>query len=273
MADLGAEFTARDATDASQADVGAPGLATDGASRALPALLKLVPEEVSRRKLARQLELWDQNSELNARRGWWMLRRDPLVVEVAFLARVAFGERLLPVVTVCTRLDYTNFDLWPPSVTFIDPITRQTVPPPVRAMDRVTGSDEVRDALVDGHPTTGLPFLCLPGVREYHSHPQHTGDDWLLHRRLGEGDLAVICERIWRRMARNVLGLRVGIQSLPGLPVQVEVALAQGDPDAIRASLAPSPSSSAVLAEIDGEAPPGSVGAPILGEQQEQESS
>jgi len=27
-----------------------------------------------------------------------------------------------------------------------------------------------------------IPFLCLPGIREYHENPAHTGDSWLLHR-------------------------------------------------------------------------------------------
>src|SRR5258706_394570 len=82
-------------------------------------------------------------------------------------------------------LDYTNYALWPPSLTFIDPRTREPASPAVRAP--ATTPAGVRDALVDGHPDTGRPFLCLPGIREYHNHPQHTGDDWLLHRAVGAG--------------------------------------------------------------------------------------
>lgn len=32
-----------------------------------------------------------------------------------------------------------------------------------------------------------IPFLCLPGVREYHEHPGHSGDPWELHRLTGAG--------------------------------------------------------------------------------------
>jgi hypothetical protein len=35
---------------------------------------------------------------------------------------------------------------------------------------------------LDDHPFTHKPFLCLRGIREYHEHPQHSGDEWLLYR-------------------------------------------------------------------------------------------
>ena len=41
-----------------------------------------------------------------------------------------------------------------------------------------------------------IPFLCMRGVREYHRHPAHTGDAWLLHRGRGEGALSAILSAI-----------------------------------------------------------------------------
>lgn len=29
-----------------------------------------------------------------------------------------------------------------------------------------------------GRPTTGEPFLCLPGIHEYHIHSSHLNDPW-----------------------------------------------------------------------------------------------
>ena len=198
---------------------------------------ELVPLAVSRAKLAAEIADWEANAAIYTRRGWLLLDRGPLHVEVAFLAAVPLvGVYTIPVVTACVRLDYNNYDLWPPSLTFIDPRTREPASPAVRAP--ATGPAGVRDALVDGHPNTGRPFLCLPGIREYHNHPQHTGDDWLLHRATGAGRLAVICERIWQRMARNVVGLRVTVQALPPtIGTQVEMALAQGDLAAVQPPL------------------------------------
>lgn len=40
------------------------------------------------------------------------------------------------------------------------------------------------------------PFLCMRGVREYHRHPGHTGDAWLLYRGRGEGTLAALLSAI-----------------------------------------------------------------------------
>jgi len=188
-----------------------------------------VPPEVSRAKFAAELADWEVNAEIYRRRGWMLVDRDPLHVDVAFLASVPLvGMFAVPVVTACVRLDYTNYDLWPPSLTFIDSRTGQPANPVVRAP--ATGPTGVRDALVDGHPDTGRPFLCLPGIREYHNHPQHSGDDWLLHRARGDGRLVVICERIWQRMVRNVVGLLLTVQALPPeIGTQVTMAIAQGD--------------------------------------------
>lgn len=203
---------------------------------------RLVPIAISQGKFDQQIERWNANADAYARRGWLLLSVGDLSVEVGFLRNVAMGPRTIPVVTACVRIDYWNFDLWAPSVTFLDPIAREPTPPPVRAPDR-TDAGEVRDALIDQHPTTLRPFLCLPGIREYHTHPQHSGDDWLLHRHLHAGDLVVICERIWRRMSRNVLGMSVAIQSLApgssaGIVNQLDMNLLQGDADLTQRQMA-----------------------------------
>lgn len=33
------------------------------------------------------------------------------------------------------------------------------------------------------HPTTGLPFVCMRGVLEYHTHSSHLNDAWADHRK------------------------------------------------------------------------------------------
>lgn len=186
----------------------------------------LVPREVSRVKLDGELADWHSNAELYRRRGWLLLGVADLDVNVAFVAQVAVGEMTLPVITTAIRLNFDNYDLWPPSLTFIDPMTGQPALPVVSAPERDQGG-EPRNVLL-GHPISKQPFLCLPGLREYHSHPQHSGDDWLLHRTSGQGRLAVICDRVWRRMARNVLGLQVNLLTLP-MGMQLQMALVQGD--------------------------------------------
>jgi hypothetical protein len=52
--------------------------------------------------------------------------------------------------------------------------------------------------MIQAHGPDEVPFLCLPGVRQYHDNPAHTGDSWLLHRRSGEGSLHFLVEQIWK---------------------------------------------------------------------------
>lgn len=191
-----------------------------------------VDPEVTRQKVKRELDRWKTNSN-HQERGWLLLNYDEKVpsIELGFLAKVAInaGIGFLPVVVCAVRLTYENYDLWPPSLTFIDIFSRQPSQPHVRAI--MPTPEGPRDILINAHPATNQPFLCLPGIREYHSHPQHSGDDWLLHREMGDGNLSTICERIWRFMTKNVLGLAVGIQALPVWPLQAQLSiqLAQGE--------------------------------------------
>ncbi len=207
----------------------------------------LVDVEVTRRKVQRELELWKANSG-HQERGWLLLTYDDMVplIDVAFLAKIATsaGAGLLPIVVCAIRLTYENYDLWPPSLTFIDVFSRQPTKPHVRAF--LATPEGPRDVLIDGHPTTNHPFLCLPGIREYHSHPQHTGDDWLLHREAHEGSISTICDRIWRLMARNVVGLGISMQALPVWPLKAKLAiqLAQGDVIEVAAAVDGAPSQS-----------------------------
>lgn len=189
----------------------------------------LVPPEISRAKLAAELENWAANDQVYRRRGWILLDSnvDELRVDVGFISLAAVGDQQVPLFSAAVRLTYENYDLWPPSLTFIEPRSGNPAPPAVQAIERVDGG-EPRNALLL-HPGSGRPFLCLPGLREYHSHPQHSGDDWLLHRAEGAGRLAVICDRIWRRMVLNVVGVQVQLLSVPGMGTQLNILIAQGD--------------------------------------------
>jgi hypothetical protein len=190
--------------------------------------VSLVDPEVTRRKFRRELELWDENASSYSRRGWILLHRESVQVEVGFLARLPVGPQVVTTMPVCIQVDFSNFDLWAPSVEFIDPFTRAYAPPIVQALVEAPGGPQ--NLLVGGHPETGRPFLCVPGVRQYHTHPQHSGDSWLLHRTSREGSLAMICERVWQTMARTLLGLQIQLQTLPGqMQFQLQLVSAPGE--------------------------------------------
>ncbi|MHB2032744.1 MAG: putative metal-binding protein [Gemmatimonadaceae bacterium] len=193
----------------------------------------LVDPTVSRRKLQRDYERWKAHSQ-HAERGWVLLDydEDALTVELAFLTRASISSGSVPlaVVACAVRLSYDNYDIWPPSLTFIDAIGHVPIAMPhVQAMQpSPTGPKNV---LIATHPETRLPFLCVPGIREYHTHPQHSGDSWLLYRSRGEGSLLTVCDRIWHYMVRNVFGFRIEIQALPQWPLRAQfvMSLVQGE--------------------------------------------
>ena len=67
-------------------------------------------------------------------------------------------------------------------------------------------------AMLQANKPDDFPFLCLPGVREYHDNPAHTGDSWLLHRGSGEGSLVFILEKIWIYGADPLAAYNIQIQ-------------------------------------------------------------
>jgi hypothetical protein len=96
---------------------------------------------------------------------------------------VAFEVPSLAVRAFKARFDLTDYDERAPSLEFLDPWTDRLLP--YATMFRAVEFEEQRKAhvvLLDDHPITHKPFLCLRGIREYHEHPQHSGDDWMLYR-------------------------------------------------------------------------------------------
>lgn len=78
--------------------------------------------------------------------------------------------------------------------------------------------------MIQANGLTDPPFVCLPGVREYHDNPAHSGDPWLLHRNSGEGSLAFILDKIWQHGVRplqqytwtmQATGLAAVVQAIP----------------------------------------------------------
>jgi hypothetical protein len=153
------------------------------------------------------VEQFQAHADAYRRRGYWIVRQDDLDVYIAFAARVRLTlmSPPAPAITAYVRLRHNNLDLWAPSLTFLDFFTEQPILPVVEARQYVHG--QPRNLVVAPHRLTGLPFLCLRGLREYHSHPQHDGDAWSLYRL--ETNLTTICDAIWQLMVRNVVGVKM----------------------------------------------------------------
>jgi hypothetical protein len=167
----------------------------------------LVDPALSRAKLARQIADFEAQADVYRSRGYWIVKRIDLDVYLAFAARVRLNlaAPAAPAITAYIRLRYNNFDLWAPSLVFLDFFSDQPTIPVVEARQYLDG--QPRNLVVSPHPLTGLPFFCHRGIREYHTHPQHSGDAWALYRT--DTNLTTIADGIWQLMVRNVVGLKI----------------------------------------------------------------
>ena len=168
---------------------------------------------VSRAKFEREIEQFRELAGDYAQRGWLLVEADfPCV----FVVMAAPQLKPPPIVTG-VLLDYTDYDLRPPSVRLADAFSREpfkaselptnllrqvevevdampiglALPPGVAAQRMVQ-----QQPLMQAYGPESVPFLCIAGVREYHEHPAHSGDRWELHRRDGAGRLVRILEVI-----------------------------------------------------------------------------
>lgn len=174
---------------------------------------QVVDPTVSRVKFEREVAQLRAAADFQRARGVLLLEASFPQVLLAFAP-----PSLVPrAIAFAVLLDFTNYDLEPPSLTFVDPLTKQ----PLRAeqlhtlLPRQVGPAQPAQMvrapngqlvplqfqqepqnLIQFHPPNNHPFLCLPGVREYHAHPAHTGDAWLLHRGQGEGTLGFLIDQL-----------------------------------------------------------------------------
>ncbi len=181
---------------------------------------------VSRRKFERELAEYRSLGEKYRSRGWFLVHFEFPSVLVALCA----ANLKPPAVIMGASFDYTNYDASPPSVRIVNPfngepykfkdlpnplnraLPAREIPlpgmPPEQKM--VLGSIQ---QLMQAYGPDEIPFLCLAGVREYHSHPAHSGDLWELHRASGAGRLVRLLEVIHRYGIEPITGF--GVQLVP----------------------------------------------------------
>jgi len=120
------------------------------------------------------------NAELCAARGWMLHTVEYPVVDVAFCAPGRTTLRLL------VRAEDWNGQ--PPSIELQaadgTPLTKAPVAPGAQFHQ-------------GPHPSTGKPFVCMRGSREYHTHSSHLTDLWSNYRELPEYTLSSIITQVW----------------------------------------------------------------------------
>lgn len=196
----------------------------------MSAIVQSVDPAVSRRKLDRELAEFRAIAAEYGRRGWFLADAEfPTVLVV-----MAAPQLKPPAIITGVLFDYTDYDLRPPSVRFVDPFTREPYTAaelPTRLVRQIEGAAPPglqlqfspgapvarfvqQQPLIQDYSNVGSdepPFLCLAGVREYHEHPAHSGDRWELHRAAGAGRIVRLLEVIDTYGLRPVNGYAVNL--------------------------------------------------------------
>jgi len=191
-----------------------------GATKELVTQVQFVDPSVSREKFEKELLAYRAIEREQQKLGWWMLEATFPTVFVVFVA-----PQLKPPAVVCgVLLDFTNYDFEPPSVRLVDPFTRipykaKELPTVLlrkqqSAISAFPGAPQIVNAspLMQAHDPEEVPFLCVPGVREYHEHPAHTGDSWFAHRGLGVGTLFQLLSLIYQYGVKPLSGFTLALQ-------------------------------------------------------------
>ena len=182
-----------------------------------------VDPSVSRTKFEREIADYLAFEADYRTRGWFLVKAEwPVVVVV-----LASAKTKPPSIVSAVQFDYTNYDAEPPSVRFIDPFSGRFLPLkelPIRLHRGVPGQEMpvpvpggpkvqvmMSQDLMQANTPDDIPFLCIPGVKEYHDHPGHSGDPWEIHRSTSEGRLVRLLEVISKYGLEPVKGFNVNL--------------------------------------------------------------
>lgn len=161
------------------------------------AALQVVDPTVSNEKFEQETRQFIDALAIHRKRGIIVLDCSFPDIKLAFCAPQIKPSPLV----FAVNINFTNYDLQPLSVKFINAYTFELITQAElghafgRKIGIVNGKPDVQP-LALGLPD-GTAFICLPGIREYHSHPDHSNDPWLTHRgKGGEGNLGFIIEKL-----------------------------------------------------------------------------
>ena len=178
----------------------------------------LVDPAVSNEKFEKEISSYRANQESWWRRGVWMI--DAEFPKATFVFGASNSGPPCSLLAFGAVIEFSNYDLWPPSVRLVNPFTREPyraneLPIAAHLQQRGPNGAQLPERLMQWHSEQEIPFLCYPGVREYHQHPAHNGNDWLLHRTAGEGNLSRLLQILFDYGSSKLLGLQMQLVALP----------------------------------------------------------
>jgi hypothetical protein len=158
--------------------------------------MQIIDENISKSKFEFELDKFRKLEDNQRKRGIILLKAEFPNIVLAFSA-----IHLTPPPTVfAVKINFDNYDIEPLSIRFINPFTFEeliTIPIGLNRK-KILSDGSVEIIPLAQQDKTSLPFVCMPGVREYHAHPAHTGDYWLLHRNIAsEGSMGFIIEKLY----------------------------------------------------------------------------
>lgn len=125
------------------------------------------------------------NPRLAVNRGWTILRCEHPILDVV----VRHATQALRL-----RFDCTGWDDIPPSIELLDEAGHHlAIVPPCGGI--LNGGP---------HPTTGRPFVCMRGSREFHTHPGHLSELWDNYRGKPGNDVLGLLDQLSRAWKRGV---------------------------------------------------------------------
>lgn len=141
--------------------------------------------QVSEAKFARAAKaLTDEASAFAAAHGWEVVEARYPHLRVV-LTHPKSGRR------VGFDFDFSAWDALPPSLGLFEPATGAALPWERWPQGGWSAGHP--------HPSTGRSFLCLPGIREYHTHPSHLTDAWDALRGRDSYGVLYIVQRVQQR--------------------------------------------------------------------------
>lgn len=120
------------------------------------------------------------DDELCAARRWTVFVKEYPLLDIGFTSLQGRRLRL--------RAQCDDWNEQPPSIELLDWDGRvlTTLPPSTTSIFN-NGA----------HPVTGKKFICMRGIREYHTHSSHTGDPWSAIKDMPEYRLGEIITQVW----------------------------------------------------------------------------
>lgn len=176
--------------------------------------------KVTKSKFDLEFNKFSQSKEIQRKRGIILLEAEFPNIFIAFSITT-----LKPApIAFAVKINFDNYDFEPPSVVFVNPFTLE----PIALLKdigivfpRKIDNSLLPQALLQQNERK-LPFICFPGVREYHNHPAHTGDSWFLHRSIGgEGSLGFIIDKLYEYGISSIVSYQAVI-NFSGLSLAVD---------------------------------------------------